>query len=122
MSVEVALSVLKASSGVTDIVGTGADARISPLIKEQTITIPAVTIQRTGVNPANHLRGNGSLDESLTQIDSWSATYSGARTLASACRSAMEAAGHLMVGEYDNYDSGVDPGLYRVTQDYRIWV
>lgn len=122
MSVEVAVSVLKNAAGVTAIVGSGSSCRVSPLMKSQSLTMPAVTVQRVTTDPVNHLRGHGSLDDSRTQLDSWAETYAGARALATACRTAMQTAGHLMLGEFDNYDPETDPGLYRITQDYRIWV
>lgn len=121
MSVETVLAVLVADAGVTAIVGSGASAKISPLIKAQTIQPPAVTLQRTSLVPQNHLRGNGDLDDVRVQVDSWATSYAGVRALASACRAALEAADYLMIGEFDNYDPQVDPGLYRITQDFQVW-
>jgi hypothetical protein len=121
VSVETTRAVLVAAAGVTAIVGTGANARISPLIKAQGITPPAVTLQRVAMTPQNHLRGNGSLDYCRVQSDSWAVTYAAVRALADACRAAMEAAGHPLLSEIDNYDPEVDPGLYRITQDYQVW-
>jgi hypothetical protein len=122
VSVEVVLAVLKSDATVTGIVGSGANAKISPLIKSQGIDPPAVTLQRVSVVPQNNLRGNGGLDQVRVQLDAWATTYGGTRALASACRSALEAAGHPMESEIDNYDPETDPGMYRITQDYLIWV
>jgi hypothetical protein len=122
VSVEVALAVLKADSTVTGIVGSGSNAKISPLIKSQGITPPAVTLQRISLTPQNHLRGNGGLDQVRIQLDAWCTTYDRARSLANACRNALETAGHVMESEIDNYDPETDPGLYRITQDFLIWV
>ena len=122
MSIEVVVAVLKADASVTAIVGSGSNARISPLIKEQSITTPAVTLQRVSTDPVNDLRGFSDLDDSRTQVDAWAESYAGARALANACRTALQNAGHLMLGEFDNYNPDTDPGLYRITQDYRIWV
>jgi hypothetical protein len=121
VSLETVLADLVADAGVTAIVGSGSNAKISPLLKAQGISPPAVTLQRTSLVPQNHLRGNGNLDDCSVQLDAWATTYAGARALANACRSALEAAGHVMKGEFDNYDPQVDPGLFRITQDYQVW-
>lgn len=121
MSVETVLVVLKADAAVTAIVGSGLNARISPLIKSQGITTPAVTLQRISLDPVNHLRGHGDLDSVRVQLDAWTESYAEARALAGACRDAIQNAGHLMLGEFDNYDPETDPGLYRITQDYQVW-
>jgi ornithine cyclodeaminase/alanine dehydrogenase-like protein (mu-crystallin family) len=122
MSVEVVLAALKADAGVTAIVGSGVNARISALMKTQGITIPAVTLQRISLEPQNHLRGHAGLDSVRVQVDSWEHTYAGVRALADACRSALQDADHVMLGEIDNYDPETDPGLYRITQDFQIWI
>lgn len=122
MSVEVTLAVLKAASAVTAIVGSGANCRISPLIKAQGVTPPAITLQRVTTTPQNHLRGHAGLDANRIQADHYAETYAQARALAAASRSAMQAAGHLCISEVDNYDPEVDPGLYRITQDFEVWV
>ncbi len=122
MSVEVALAVLKADSTVTAIVGSGSSAKISPLIKSQNLAAPAVTLQRVNVDPQNHLRGHANLDDVRVQLDAWAEKYADARALATACRNAMQTAGHLMISEVDNTDMDVDPLLYRITQDFRVWV
>lgn len=122
MSAEVAVAVLRAAAGVTAIVGSGDDCKVSPLIKAQGISPPAVTVQRVATTPQNHLRGFGSLDQNRVQVDVWTAHRDEALDLASACRTAMQNAGHLCLGEFDNYDPETDPGLYRITQDFEIWV
>lgn len=122
MSVPVVVGILTAATGVTAIVGSGSDCRVSSLTKVQGITIPAVTVQRVSTDPVNHLRGHAGLDDSRVQVDSWATTDTEVRALAAACRAAIQTAGHLMLGEFDNYDPETDPGLYRITQDYRIWV
>lgn len=121
MSVATVLAVLKADSMVTNLVGSGSDARISPMTMSQGIDMPAVTLQRVSVTPQNNLRNNGSLDDVRIQLDAWATSYAGVLALASACRSAMENAGHILIVEVDNYDPEVDPKLFRVTQDYQVW-
>ena len=122
MSVAVAVAVLRAASGVTAIVGSGDDAKISPLKKARDILPPAVTVQRVITDPVNDLQGHSGLDSNRVQVDSWATTYAGAIALSDACRDAMQAAGHLCVGEFDNSDEETDPSQYRITQDYQVWV
>lgn len=123
MSIEVVLAALKADASVTAIVGGGTSARISPLIKAQNITMPAVTLQRTSTTPTNSIdpSPHTGLDQTRVQIDCWADSYAGARALASACRTALQNAGHPCVGEFDNYDPETDPGLYRLTLDFSVW-
>jgi hypothetical protein len=120
--IEVVLAVLKAAPAVTAIVGEGVDARISPLIRAQTVAPPAVTLQRISLAPVNGLRGHAGLDDVRVQVDVWADSYAGARTLANACRAALQAAGHQMQSEFDNYEPDVSPELYRITQDFQVWV
>jgi hypothetical protein len=97
--------------------------RIVPLNKAQGELLPAVTLQRTQTDPFNHLRGHGGLDNVRVQLDAWDETYDGAKALADACKDALNAAGHLMNAEFDNYEpEPLDPGLYRVTQEWSVLI
>jgi hypothetical protein len=117
MSIEAVRAVLVADATVLSLVGQ----RISPFLAAQGIDRPYVTLQRTALTPQNHLRGNGNLDYVRVQVDSWAETYESVRNVANACRAAWEAAGNSVLGEFDNYDPQVDPGLYRITQDFQVW-
>lgn len=117
MADKVVRDVLVAAGAVTALVST----RISPLIKSQGVTPPAVTIRRGTLEPQNHLRGDGDLDKNTVMVDSWATTYVGARAVADACRTALLAAGILLQGEFDNYEPGIDPGLYNISQEYLVW-
>jgi hypothetical protein len=123
MSIETVLAVLKADASVTAIVGTGTSARISPLIKSQNITLPAVTLQRTSTTPTNSLGSipHTGLDQTRVQVDCWADSYAGARALSATCRAALQTAGHPCVGEFDAYDPETDPGVYRLTLDFSVW-
>jgi hypothetical protein len=117
MAIAIVRGVLIASSAVTAIC---AD-RISPLMKAQGALLPNVTLQRTELEPQNGLRGYAGLDSNTVQLDAWSETYQQARDLADACRTALQAAGFVMLSEFDNYEPSTDPGLYRVTQTFSVW-
>lgn len=117
MADKVIRDILVADAAVTALVAQ----RISPLIKEQGVTPPAVTIRRSSLEPTNHLRGDGDLDRNTVTVDSWATTYAQAREVADACRAALIAQRIQMVSELDNFEPGVDPGLYNVSQQYLVW-
>ena len=86
MSVEKDLrTYLKTRSGITDIIGTGDDARIYAMQLPQKATFPALTFMRVGT-PQRTVSHSG--DSSLTQIrlqySCWAETYEDAKDLAAA--------------------------------------
>lgn len=121
MAVKVVQDVLAASGAVTAIVGSGDDARIEQIVRPQDVALPAVTISRIFTAPTNNLTDDGGLDSNRVQVDSWALTYTQAKTLASACREALQDAGHQMESEFDNFDPEIDEGTFRITQEYSIW-
>lgn len=113
-----ALGILSAAAPVTALVGT----RISPLIRTQDLILPAVTLQRITLTPTNTFAGNGGLDDTRLQVDSWATTYAGARALAIAVRAAFDAVPVLMTLELDNsFQLDPVPGVYQITQEYQLW-
>lgn len=116
MAVKTIRDALVADAGVTALVG----ARISPLIKAQAITLPAITLQRSGTTPQNHLRGHAGVDDNRVQLDAWASTYDLARQVAAAARAALQAAGHFCESELpDDYDPETE--TYRVIQEWSVW-
>lgn len=118
MSVQVIHGVLAAAGPVTALVGD----RIEPLERKE-YTMPAAVLSQIGLDPVNALDGWAGLDSNLVQVDAWASTYAGALTLAQACRTAIEAAGHLM---QPNSPDAFDPlaqlgGVYRVSYQYLVW-
>lgn len=113
-----ALGILSAAAPVVALVGT----RISPLIRAQGLTLPAITLQRITLIPSNTFAGNGGLDDTRLQVDCWDATYDGARALAIAVRAAFDAAQVRMIIEQES-TSRLDPptGMYWITQEYQLW-
>lgn len=118
MAIETVRDVLVAAGAVTALVGQ----RVSPLIKEQNITLPAVTLQRISLTPINALDEHAGLDQNAVQVDSWATTYAEARSIADACRAALQSSDILMSSEFDNYDSEVNPEQYRITQQFQVWI
>jgi hypothetical protein len=93
--------------------------RVSPLIRAQDEVLPCVTLSLVAVAPMNHINGAPTLDQNRVQLDSWALTYGEARSVADACRAALEAAGLVMESEFDSFEADVDE--YRVTQDFYLW-
>lgn len=115
MAVKVVRDVLVADSGVTALVGT----RISPSPLVQDVTMPSVGLQRIAHVPQNTLRTDGNLDANRVQLDAWATTYAQSRDVATACRAALQTAGHQLELESDDFDP--EAKLYRVIQDWSIW-
>jgi len=112
-------TVLAGAAPVTAICGQNIDS----LVRPQAVALPSVTVQAIAVTPINGINGWYGLDGNLAQLDSWAATYTQAHELAAACRTAMQDAGHTMESEFDNYDPAAElAGVYRVTQEYSVWV
>jgi hypothetical protein len=96
--------------------------RVEILTKPQAITVPNVCLSVVSTTPINGLETWNGLDGNLVQVDCYAATYTEARTLAAACRAAMEAADNSLESEFDNFDESAElSGLARVTQQYSVW-
>ena len=110
--------VLVSAGAVTDICGD----RVEMLTKPQAIEIPCLCLSIPVTTPINGLLSWNGLDSNLVQIDSYSDTYTQAKSLAAASRAAMESAGNQMENEIDNFEQDVDlSGLVRITQQYTVW-
>lgn len=118
MAIETVRNVLISASAVTSLVPS---ARIEPIRRTQATAIPAITLQRPSVVPENHLTGWAGLDGSLVQLDVFASTYAEARSIADACRTALQDAGHLMTLEVDGFEPDVDPELYRLILTFQVW-
>ena len=114
MAVQTIRDALVADAGVTALVGQ----RVSPILKAQDTTLPAITLQRISIVPQNHLTGDGDLDYGRVQLDVWATTYVEARSVADACRTALAA--YQLELESDDYDP--DTETYRVIQDWSVWL
>ena len=118
MPLQTALTVLTGNAAVTALVSD----RISPVETEQATDFPCVVLTVSTVEPVNHLRGFANLDQCTVRLSAWAFTYASALAIANACRSALEAAGHLCIGRFaDEFGLEKDPGAYRVGYEFRIW-
>lgn len=117
-AVQQVIAVLNAAAPVSALVGT----RISPLIRPQNAALPCITVQRISLVPSNTLQGNGGLDIARVQVDSWGATYTDARGVATAARAAMDAVPINMDSELDAAFIEEPPnGVYRIIQEYTVF-
>lgn len=115
MAIETVRDILVADGTVTGLVGQ----RISPVMTAQNTDLPYVILTRISLVPSNHLHGRPTLDANRVQLDVYAETYAQARTIADACRSALEAQDIAMESEIDNYEP--DVAEYRITQDFLVW-
>lgn len=124
---------LVATAGVAALVGT----RIHPLVIPQRIAatsqrVPAVVYSISGVDRAVSYCGTDRLVRSTLGIDCYAAGYDAARALATAVRTALvDFSGPMgsatvvpvrtcnIETEFDLMD--IEPGLYRVSQQWTIW-
>lgn len=118
MSVPTVYSVLSNDATVNGLVS----GRITPLQSPELATLPLITVERVTMNPSYSLTGDCGLDAHLMHINCFSNTYADSRAIAAAVRSAMAAAKHVMQNETEDYDPAPDPGMYRITQEWLVWV
>lgn len=118
MAVATVRTVLVNAAPVTALVPA---ARIEPIRRTQSFSLPAITLQVVSKVPFNHLRGAG-LDLSQVQVDYWASDYTTARALADAGRAALDAALLTMQSELDGgFEPETDPELFRVTQTWSVY-
>ena len=125
---------LKGTSAVTALIGSGSDARVRMLHRRtEWGGSDSITMQRISSSPINHAGGTTSTYSARIQLDLWSATPMGIRTLTAAVRGALsgwsDTSGtpdvtmcHLeneMDGP-EGPDAGEEETEYRVIQDYLV--
>jgi hypothetical protein len=109
--------ILNSEPAITAIV---AD-RIYMAQAEQTAQAPFVVFQLIANTPGIQLAGRPTYDAQLMQVDAYSRDPVEARTLAFACREALEAVAHVDRGPLDVGEDQVS-GLHRWTLDAAfIW-
>lgn len=113
--IETIKNILVADSTVHGLV----DTRVSPVVRAQDEVSPAVVLTLMSVNPFGSLNDPPEIASNIVQVNCWAATYDTAQTLASACRTALEAAGLLMQGLSVRYEPQTDEFL--ISSDFLIW-
>lgn len=126
---EAILSRLTNASSVTDIVGTGADAQIFWVRRDQGGQLPALVLQQVGGTPEEFsLEGNSDFQESLVQASCLAASHIAAHALAAAFVAALTPAADVsgfLFWEIDEAPRPIDRGgdvigggfIYEVTQE-----
>src|SRR4051812_8690627 len=93
-------AVLSADTQVVGLVGKN----VFPLVRPMTFPPPAATLQRIAGTPQNSLRGDSGLQYDRVQLDAWGLSLADAQAVADACRKAINAAGHILERESDNFN------------------
>jgi len=115
-SVAALRAILVADAGVGALV---SDDNINPVVFPQSVAEPAIILEQLSLTPINGLRGSEGLDASRVLVDCLTGSYTTARNLAAAVRTALEAGGALLENEQDDYDPQTE--TYRVSQQWFIW-
>ena len=108
---------LVGNAGVSALVGSKVYALTIP----QGVALPCITYQRVSGAPQNTLEGHSGAEAVLIQLDCWAVTFSAAKGLAKAVRSAMAAAPFKNTLDEDRDDHDPDTTYYRVSADFRCW-
>ena len=125
MNLEVALRAhLRTVPALAALVGT----RIYPRRLPQSVTLPAITIQRISTGVVQH-KGNSHLDRVRVQVDGWADDYAGAEALQKEIRAGMETfkrqsnprVARTFLRNARDLDNP-DINRYRASMDFMIWV
>lgn len=99
--------------------------RMYPMVAPDSPVVPFIVYQNITNSPEYTLGNTSPINNTRMQIDCYSDSYSGVKTLVASVQSAMMAAAqaNTLVNvpkmSQDLYESEVK--LFRVTQDYSIW-
>lgn len=104
-------------------------SRIYPLRLPQGYTLPAISYQRISAERVHELSGPTGWAWARFQLDCWSSSYSGVRSLAESVRQSLDGykgilgggshvGGIYIEGERDLFEE--DAEIYRVTMDFLI--
>lgn len=96
------LTYLKTVSAITDIVGTGDNARIRPGRLSRSDSFPAIRYAFVSGDSVAHLTGGSGIAQPLLQVDCYATTYSGANALAEQVRLALQSYRGLMGTDFVN--------------------
>lgn len=124
--------ILLAASGVTDLVGSGANARVYPIERPQTSELPAITIKDIQNEPSDTKSGVSGLDSVTTEVLSYSNTLDGAITLSEAVRAALDRSSGTYNGEtiqsiqylndFQEFEEIKNKKVYWIEQNYKVRV
>lgn len=128
------INILKVDAPVTARIGTGADARVYPLEREQEADLPAVTVDQTDIDPSDTKSGVSSLDEEIVTVTSYDSVFSSCRSLADDCRAALDRAsgthggvviqsnGIQFLNEFVDKEEVNNAKVFFIEQNYKVRV
>ena len=128
------IALLKATAGVTALVGTGDNARIYPLERPQTEGLPAIVVKIQSDDPQDTKDGSATLTINTTAVYCMASTYLGARNLAAAVKTALDRQTGTYGSEniqgifYQDQDSykdqipGTNEEIFEVEHIYEVWI
>ncbi len=120
MILEQIYTVITSEPAVTDIMGT----RLLPMRLEQSpeTQLPAAVFQVITMDPVNSLDGDSNLDLFRLQIKAWANTYTEARALGAAIRSALINESSLqLVTEFEEDDQDEKTKSYANVMQFSVW-
>lgn len=109
------LAVLRGSGAVTALV---PQKRIEAHRRTQTFVLPAILLSEAVVTPFNHLTGHAGVDANQIQLKALGTTYTQAKQVADACRTALQAAGYLLISKLEDDEPDSDPELFEFIQTW----
>lgn len=98
------------------------NARIYPVVAEDTAATPYITYMNASSTRAPSMSAPGTLRNARIQIDCWAATYAQAKALAAAVRAAVEGSAAfkaVLLLEQDGYESQTK--THRQLIEFSIW-
>lgn len=130
------LTYLKTVSEVTDLVGTGTNARIYPDTGKEGVALPCVTYRKRSGGEQSGISGGHGLHSALFEITSWATTRASADALDNAIYDNLEGGNRTMgttavtqvLVQPDGRDASADPAIdggdnpeYWARTTYEIW-
>jgi len=118
-------NILSNASGVTNLVGTD----IFPVQAPKNTNAPFVVYRINNTEPTQQKDGASPIDQEQVQVDTYAKTYTGAHSIATAIRSALDdysgtAASivirHIWFEDQDDGDFTEDLGFYAISQIYEV--
>lgn len=136
------IQLLKATAGVTALVGSGDNARIYPLERPQSEALPAVVVRILNDEPQDTKDGSATVSINTTAVYCMASTFLASRALAAAVKTAIDRQSGTYGGEniqnifYEDQDtyinqiggkstggvSGSNNEVYETEHIYSVWI
>jgi hypothetical protein len=136
------IEILKANTGVTDIIGAGDDCKVFPLEAVQGAQIPYIVVRMMGNNPHGTKTGISHLDETSVAVYCCESSYYKSKVLGEAVRAALdrqsivgtvEEITDIFFEDEDTYRADIGAGssekvsgsnkeIFETEQTYQVWI